>query len=710
MPTPAPTPPISGAVFLSYARDDAAAARRIAEALRSRGIEVWFDENELRGGDAWDAKIRQQINDCTLFVPLISQHTEERSKGYFRLEWKLAVEQTHLLAEGVPFLAPVVIDDTRETGAVVPAEFLRVQWTRLPGALPTPQFVEQIKRLLAAPAPPAMEAGRPRPARRAEGVASPAPQSPSLLPIVALAAIAIAVVAIGTAVFIALRPGAKEPAVSSKPPTVAAATPPAPAAPALDDKSVAVLAFVNLSGDKDSEYFSDGISEELLNVLAKVPGLRVAARTSAFFFKDKNLPIAEIAQKLNVAYVVEGSVQRAGENVRITAQLIKTADGYHVWSEHFDRELKNIFAVQDEIAGLIAKNLSLKLGGVLRVARVVNPEAHRLVLEGRYFWLLRTEEGFARAEAAYTKALEIDPQFAVAHAGLADVWAIRGWYRLLGGMLRADDDFARAKVEVQQALRLDPTLAEPYAALGGMLFNEHQFAESEQQFQQALRLNPNYSFTHHWHAQLLMAEGRIDAALEAFERALQLDPLAFIILTTDSLHLAFAWRYPEALAISDRALALRPGVFVPAQGERALILLGLGRKDEAVAAARLVIRNVTQPRWWEDANAIYVLRQAGLEQEAADYAARLLATLPAESYLRGFIFAALGRKDEALAHLALAGAPSLAIGAVLYTPLWDGVRDDPRFPKIIAKLGYTAEYKLARATLARMLKEQVAKK
>ena len=143
--------PAPKAIFLSYARDDAASARRIAEALRSTGLEVWFDENELRGGDTWDAKIRKQIDECALFVAVISKNTEERAKGYFRLEWKLAVDQTHLLAEGVPFIAPVVIDDTRENGASVPAEFLRVQWTRLPGALPTPQFVEQVKRLLDAP-------------------------------------------------------------------------------------------------------------------------------------------------------------------------------------------------------------------------------------------------------------------------------------------------------------------------------------------------------------------------------------------------------------------------------------------------------------------------------------------------------------------------------------------------------------------------------
>jgi tetratricopeptide (TPR) repeat protein len=139
------------AVFLSYAREDTAAAQRIAEALRSHGVEVWFDQNELRGGDAWDAKIRKQIDACTLFIPIISQHTEERSKGYFRLEWKLAVEQTHLLMEGVPFLVPVVVDDTPASTSAVPGEFRRVQWTRLSGALPTTQFVEQIMRLLQSP-------------------------------------------------------------------------------------------------------------------------------------------------------------------------------------------------------------------------------------------------------------------------------------------------------------------------------------------------------------------------------------------------------------------------------------------------------------------------------------------------------------------------------------------------------------------------------
>jgi hypothetical protein len=146
--------PANHAIFLSYAHEDTDAARRIADALRSHGLEVWFDQNELRGGDTWDAKIRRQIKECALFMPLVSASTQSRKEGYFRLEWKLAVERTHLMAEGVPFLAPVVPDDTNESAALVPSEFLRVQWTRLPGALVTPQFIDQIKRLLGGSAAP----------------------------------------------------------------------------------------------------------------------------------------------------------------------------------------------------------------------------------------------------------------------------------------------------------------------------------------------------------------------------------------------------------------------------------------------------------------------------------------------------------------------------------------------------------------------------
>ena len=200
----------------------------------------------------------------------------------------------------------------------------------------------------------------------------------------------------------------------------------------MDNRSIAVLAFANLSNDAENEYFSDGISEELLNVLAKVPGLKVTARTSAFHFKEKDTPIPEIAQQLGVAYVVEGSVRKAGDRVRITAQLIKAADGFHVWSETFNRELKDIFAVQDEIAGLIAKNLQLKLdlGSVAGVGATKNMAAYEAFLKGRQAWNSDTAPGYREAVQQFLQAIELDPDFALAHGALAEAYVSLANYGL----------------------------------------------------------------------------------------------------------------------------------------------------------------------------------------------------------------------------------------------------------------------------------------
>ena len=640
--SPIPATP-QGAVFLSYAREDAAAAQRISEALRSHGVKVWFDQNELRGGDAWDQKIRRQIRECVLFVPLISARTQERGEGYFRREWKLGVERTHDMAAGIAFLLPVSIDDTPEHGASVPDEFLRVQWTRLPGALPSPQFVEQLKRMLAAP---------------------------------------------------------RKPASASQGPNIAAE-------PSISAKSVAVLAFSNLSRDPENEYFSDGISEELLNVLAKIPGLKVSARTSAFHFKGKDTPIPEIARQLGVAYVVEGSVRKSGTQVRITAQLINAADGFHVWSDTFTRELRDIFAVQDEIAGLIAQNLQLKLRDAAGPARPVNPEAHGLVLEGRHFWTQRTETGFARAEKAFAKALEIDPGFAPAHAGLADVSAVRAWYGSMGGSftLKVKDELRRAAAEAGLALEIDPSLAEAHAAMGVVSYLEHRWADAERQFQRAFQLNPNYAVAYHWHAHLLAAQGRLDKALAELERSIALDPLSFVTRVIFASQLNFARRYEDVLAVTDRALALRSTVIAPLYGARAAAFLALGRKEEAVTAARIVQQEeLWWMRWWASEEALYVLSRAGAAGEAAELLRTWQATLDADSPLWGPMLLALGRFDEALPFLER--TPPALFSRFHYLPIWDGVRDDPRFRRLISKLGCEAEYLVGRETLARMLKEQ----
>ncbi len=627
------------AVFLSYASQDAEAARRICEALCAAGIEVWFDQSELRGGDAWDAKIRRQIKECALFLPVISANTQSRTEGYFRLEWKLAALRTYAFADGTPFLLPVVIDATQEDLALVPEEFRAVQWTRATGGQMPASAVANLRLLLGQPGPQASP--RVSPSRGAD--------------------------------------------------------PPRSAGP-----SIAVLAFANLSRDPENEYFSDGISEELLNVLAKIPGLKVAARTSAFFFKGRNVPIPEIARTLGVAHVVEGSVRKMGNRVRITAQLIDARDGFHLWSENFDRELQDIFAVQDEIAGLIARNLQLKLSATNRAARVVDPEAHRLVLEGRHFWTLRTEAGFARAEQAFTRALDIDPDFAPAHAGLADVSVVRAWYLGLGDGGAYQQDLKRAAAALQQALALDPSLAESHAATAVVNFLESRWDESEREFQEALRLNPNYAVAHHWHAHLLAGRGDLGAALAALERSIALDPLSVVTLVIYASQLNFARRYEDVLAITDRALALRSTVIAPLHGARALALLALGRNDEALAAARIVTQEETWwMRWWAAEEALFVLKQAGAAGEANAILGRWEANLPADSLNRGLMLHAVGRFDDALPFLENM-VPSL-YSRFHFQTIWDDVRDDPRFHALLQRLGCAAAYQRGREGLARML-------
>ena len=470
-------------------------------------------------------------------------------------------------------------------------------------------------------------------------------------------------------------------------------------APASDEKSVAVLAFANLSDDKANEYFSDGISEELLNVLAKVPGLKVSARTSAFYFKGKEVPIPEIAKQLGVAYVVEGIVRKAGDKVRITAQLIKAADGFHVWSDTFTRDLKDIFAVQDEIAGLIAQNLKLGMGLVVPAARrEFNPEAHRLLLEGRYFWNLRTREGFDRAEAAITKAIELDPQFAQAYAGLADVRWVRTVYASYSGanfVLTADPDASS-----ERAQALDPTLAEAYPAVGAKLHWTGRTGEAGQQFKKAIALNPNYALAHHWYALVLEGQGRLDEALAEIDQAVQLDPLSVAALSTRLRFLLMVGRIPEALAVDEKMQALRPAFFLYV-GVHAQALLAAGRRDEALAAARSIVASPDREvRYVSDAMAVHVLRMLGHEAEAVAHVEKLLPRLPADSYLRGVVLAALDRWDEAMPYLER--TPPGMCEIFFWNPMWDRWREDPRFGRLLAKLNCTEEYKVARATLVRM--------
>jgi len=1018
----------SKAVFLSYASQDADAARRICEALRAAGVEVWFDQSELRGGDAWDAKIRKQIKECALFVPVISANTQARREGYFRLEWRVATERMRHMDDDLPFLVPVVIDETKDADAFVPERFREVQWTRLPGGVTPRTFCDRVVALLADeadPRPPRADKASPRAnpsefssrrswlaagaiaaaiglglvlvrpwqAQRSEtptvtgggGATKPisearrlvqqaralrepwgldtrddfkaaelllqraleldrtdgeiwaayaqlscgfvhygydrsearmaqarqqAEMSVKLAPDSAEARLAqaawfyrsnraeaekllpkllemlpndrralrlagdawretqperaleylrraaalpggdpwawwsqsmlfsfhqryremdaaldqcLAVAPIGRA-FVAKAawqmvglgdPKAAMATLTAAPPAVLtdergiflgvmaarwnndparalqlvasypedwlednayngpkrflsglaqaqagrteaakaewtaalqvvekrlAAAPsnplllgwqasllalvgekqraetvlrifleaggpevggasrglaltyqilgrnadaiatlrrgldtrgliplthwflrldpmfaglrdePAfsalvqeaenrdratgvrPSEPAqaggqtVDSKSVAVLAFDNRSDDKEAEYFSDGISDELINALGRVPGLTVRGRTSAFFFKGRNVPVQEIAEKLGVTYLVRGSVRKAGSKVRITAQLSRAATDEIVWSsESLERELRDVFAVQDEIAALIARNLSAKLGGAKPATdaaterRVENVEAYEEVLKGRFHAEKWTASELNLAVSHYHQALAKQPNYALAYAGLAGAYGLIRYFHYA--------DPASVTVLYQEAAakaqQFDGSLPEVHHQLGDVAcYVSRDFSAAEREYQHALQLNPVHVPTHMSYAFLLGALGRhADARMHA-ERVRELDPLspnAAIILGWVRF---WAGDVDGALQAGREAIALSPEFF-NAYLLTAWALARQGRHGEALAQIELALRLSPPAEMLGDLAFLY--GRAGRKDEARKLLEELLA-------------------------------------------------------------------------------------
>jgi TolB-like protein/Tfp pilus assembly protein PilF len=467
-------------------------------------------------------------------------------------------------------------------------------------------------------------------------------------------------------------------------------------ADAASDKSVAVLAFANLADDKANEYFCDGISEELLNVLAKVQGLKVTARTSAFHFKGKDTPIPEIAKQLGVAYVVEGSVRKAGDKVRITAQLIKAADGFHVWSDTFTRDLKDVFAVQDEIAGIIAKQLSLKLGASSAAAMAgVSPEALELYVQGRQAWNLRTSAGFSRAEELLNRALVLSPSFARAHAALADVGNTRGQLTgELGAFGRRNSALQqRVFAQIQRALDLDGDCAEAHAALGVAAWNSWEIPKAERALRRAIELNPNYASAHQWLGRVLAAQGKVEEALPALKRATELDPFAARIFDNYAMQLAHAGQLAEARAVCTRGLEIQPGAAVLSSFQ-ASILRRLGAPAAADAFLRAIQENKEGGSVWLQT---WLLALGGWPKEAAVY----LPGVKPQIDDVALILAHLGRTDDALAALNPETVQVTMLDQWLYQPAVDPLRGDPRFGKFLATLGASEAHARAQAWRAK---------
>ena len=562
----------AGAVFLSYASEDAAAAERIAAALRSAGIEVWFDKSELRGGDAWDRQIREQIHDCRLFVPVISANSERRDEGYFRREWALAADRTRDMAHKRAFLVPVVIDGTPERGASVPDKFHELQWTRLPGGETSPEFVERIGRLLSPEAGSARGPAEAAPAgcntRQAHSGSVPETWRfrPALWGIGVLLALALSYLVLDK-----LWLSKRTTTIGS---SAAATTPP--------EKSIAVLPFVDLSEKHDQEYFSDGLTEELIDRLAGASGLKVIARTSSFQFKGKNEDVRSIARKLDVANLLEGSVRKYGQSLRVTAQLIRAADGTHLWSHSYDQHVADVFQVQEAIAEKVARALE----SALTTSSVAAPEtpslqAYEAVQKGRYFWR-RSELGDAdKAIALFEEATRLDPNYARAWARVAAFYQFAGYSETLP----VAEARSKSLTAVQRALAIDPGMPLAHAVLATIYRDfDWKWQAAKEEFETAARLDPNDGYQADAGYLNWMLTGDISGEIAWLRHDLVRDPLDTSTLWTLGISYWAAQRYQESADTYLRLLELNPR-YSGVPGLYAHTLVFMGKYDKALATA-----------------------------------------------------------------------------------------------------------------------------
>jgi TolB-like protein/tetratricopeptide (TPR) repeat protein len=596
---------------------------------------VWFDQNELRGGDAWDASIRKRIKDCTLFVPFISANTDARSEGYFRLEWKLAVDRSHLMAQDQPFLLPVVIDATPEPTARVPDAFRERQWSRLTDDRSVAAFAERVRGIL-------------------DGGARPATAT------------------VGT-------------------PAATTAVPDASEAP-----SIAVLAFANRSNDPNDEYFSDGLADELLNVLAKIRGLRVAARTSSFQFKGKNEDVSVIGRKLHVATVLEGSVRKSGNRVRISVQLVKVTDGFQLWSETYDRTLEDIFAVQDDIAQTVVGALRETLLGAAPGATAIgsvskevaeasrgrsdNPEAYRLYLQGRFFIDRLTGPDIARGLECLEAALRLDPDFALAHALKSRAHSYEGGW----GLRTPHEATTLARAAALRALALEPDLVEALLALGTLqMWHDWDWAGARASLGRAMRLAPDNPDVLRDYGLLHCLVGELEAGVGCCRRATERDPLNAMGYYYLAFSLPALGLLQEAESASRMALKLSPESI----GSRlwmAIVLDLQGRREEALAMALLDTQS------WSRLTALVGLyHRLGRKEESAAAMAELEAKDAGHAAFQvAQAHAVRGEVDDAFAWLERAyDQRDAGVSLIKICPWFDSLHGDSRWNAFLRKVG-----------------------
>ena len=461
----------------------------------------------------------------------------------------------------------------------------------------------------------------------------------------------------------------------------------------IPEKSIAVLPFENLSRDPENAYFADGIQEEILARLSKVRDLKVISRTSTQRFKSAPADLRQIARQLAVANILEGTIQKAADQVRVNVQLINAQNDEHLWADKYDRRLIDIFAVESEIATKIAAALQAKLTGEERSALSLqpteNPEAYQLYLKGRFHWNKRSEEGFKKAIEYFNQAIDADPNYALAYAGIADCYALLGFHGW--GVLPPAEAVPKAKAAAEKALQIDETLAEAHASLA-YAKDEYDWdvAGAEKEYMRSIELNSNYATAHQWYGQHLAVRGRHTEAVAEIKQAQELDPLSLIINMNVGWVFYLAREYDEAAEQCRKTLELDPN-FAPTHWMLGQAFRQKGMYEEAIAEFQKSIELSDDPvRRAVLGHAYAVAGRRGEAQKVINELKDLSKRRYFPPYYIALIYVGLGDKNQALEWLEKAFAERSANLTVLKAePMFDPIRSDPRFQDLLRRVGLT---------------------
>ena len=456
-------------------------------------------------------------------------------------------------------------------------------------------------------------------------------------------------------------------------------------------KSIAVLPFTNMSNDPDQEYFSDGIAEEIQNSLAHVKDLKVAGRTSSYQFKGKNIDLRKLGQKLGVDTVLEGSVRKQNNRLRITVQLVNVEDGFHLWSERYDRETDDIFEIQDEIALSVTEKLKITLleteKAIITATPTENKEAYDLYLKGRFYWS-RRGPGLKKGLEYFLQAAQLDPEFSLAHAGIADTYALFAFYSILP----PHDVIPKARQAAERAIQLNPTRVEPYSVLAYIFtFYDWNWAESKKQFEKAIAINPAYAPAHYWYSNYLTwVERDYVHSTDEASKAVELEPMISHSHTTLATVYFCSGKFEEACKSSQTAIDLDPNTFISYSCLSAA-LCELGKYDEAIEVSKLAV-NISARHQYPLIELNWLYYKTGNIPEAQKVADELILRSKTE-FVSGLSLsvAAYSIKNYDMAYefleRAFAEKASLLVTIELY-PFFSFIKTDPRFQPFIKRMNF----------------------